>query len=61
MPTLHFVTQGTTPYCLKRDRDDKCLEWWHKKNVAVLGTFLPLTLADLRQFVRQYPVAWVEA
>lgn len=30
-------------------------------NKAVIGTYLPLHLADLRHYVRRYPLAWVIA
>jgi len=29
------------------------------QNIATLGTFKPVTLADLRRYVRVFPVLWV--
>lgn len=55
MPILHFVAAGSTP----RQTENK--KWEYRQNVATLGRFLPLTLADLRRYVRQYPLAWVTA
>lgn len=55
MPTLHFVTNSKTPYKLPDGRYEL------RQSVAVLGKMLPLTKADLRRYVRAFPLAWVEA
>jgi len=54
-PVLYFVTPGTTP------RKNVNGEYEHCQNIAVLGTFLPLTKADLIRYVRRYPLHWVIA
>lgn len=54
MITLHILTPGVTPVLGADGR------WSYRRNVAVFGEFIPLTLPDLRKYVRQFPMAWVE-
>lgn len=54
MPILRFVTNGRT---FRKSPNGK---FESMQSVAVLGSFLPLTKADLRRYVRAFPLAWIE-
>lgn len=50
--TLYIVTSGETPYRTERG-------YVYRQNVAAIGRIMPLTLSDLRRYVRRFPLSWV--
>lgn len=62
-PKLHFVTNGTH-FTYEKHEDDSTkvitiVNVKEHKNVATLGTYCSLTKADLKYFVRLYPIHWI--
>lgn len=50
--TLYIVTRGETPHHTGTG-------YVYRQNVAAIGRLMPLTLSDLRRYVRQFPLSWV--
>ncbi len=52
---LHFATNAHYMHRLSDGTYER------RQSMVTLGTFKPVTLADLRAYVRKFPMAWVSA
>jgi len=62
-PKLHFITNGTHfSYDKHQNEITKVVTISNVKehrNIATLGDYCPLTKADLKYFVKLYPIHWI--